>query len=143
MATDSICCNPAPLKPIAFHAEIKSDRTYKGGSVWIYENVVTNEGGAYNPATGKFTVPRKGLYLFTWYTLSNPSTSSHAGLYVNGKIKGRQASNNADGGKKWITSGSNIALALKEGDEVFIMDAHGWTSQIRGLWTSFGGVQIS
>ncbi|XP_056016796.1 complement C1q-like protein 4 [Ostrea edulis] len=129
--------------PAAFHAEISSDRTYKGGSVWVFDNVVTNVGNAYNPKTGQFTTPRKGVYLFNWYTLSNPGKTSHAGLYVNGKIKGRQAANNKDPGEKWYTAGSSLVLALEKGDVVDIMDAYGRTSDVRGSWSAFGGAQLS
>ncbi|XP_048756305.2 complement C1q-like protein 3 [Ostrea edulis] len=139
---DGSCCNQKLKMPIAFHAEFHSDRTYKGGSVWVFDDVVTNVGNAYNPTTGKFTTPRKGVYLFNWYTLSNPGRTSHAGLYVNGKIKGRQA-NNDGGGKKWITAGSSIVLALEKGDLVYIMDVQGNTSTMSGKWTTFSGAQLS
>jgi hypothetical protein len=129
---------------VAFHAEMSSGyKTFKGKVVWVYDNVVTNVGNAYNPATGKFTTPRKGVYQFNWNTLSAPNHVSHAGLYVNGIIKARQASNNKDGGKKWITAGSSIVLALEKGDSVYIMDAYGETSTVYGSWTAFGGVQLS
>ncbi|XP_056012369.1 complement C1q-like protein 3 isoform X1 [Ostrea edulis] len=138
---DNSCCNPKPKIPVAFHAELGSNRIYKGGSVWVFDNVVTNVGNAYNPKTGKFTTPSKGIYLFNWYTLSNPGKVSHAGLYVNGKMKGRQASNNQGNDKKYITAGSSIVLALEKGDLVYIMDAHGRTSDVKSSWTAFGGVQ--
>ncbi|XP_048765009.2 complement C1q-like protein 4 [Ostrea edulis] len=140
---DGSCCNQKLKMPIAFHAELRTDRTYKGGSVWVFDNVVTNVGNAYNLATGKFTTPTKGVYLFNWYTLSGPDKVSHAGLYVNGKIKGRQASNNDGGGKKWITAGSSIVLALEKGDSVYIMDAHGQTATMSGGWSTFSGAQLS
>ncbi|XP_056012365.1 complement C1q-like protein 3 [Ostrea edulis] len=141
MVDGSSCCSPKPKIPVAFHAELGSNRIYKGGSVWVFDNVVTNVGNAYNPKTGKFTTPSKGIYLFNWYTLSNPGKVSHAGLYVNGKMKGRQASNNQGNDKKYITAGSSIVLALEKGDLVYIMDAHGWTSDVKSSWTAFGGVQ--
>ncbi|XP_056012368.1 complement C1q-like protein 4 [Ostrea edulis] len=143
MVTDGSCCSPKPKPPSAFHAEIRFNRMYKGGSVWVFDNVVTNLGNAYNPATGKFTAPTKGVYLFNWYTLSDPDKMAHAGLYVNGKMKGRQASNNGGGGSKWVTAGSSIVLALNKGDLVYIMDVHRSTSTVRGSWTAFGGVQLS
>ncbi|XP_048742172.1 complement C1q-like protein 4 [Ostrea edulis] len=137
----SSCCNPKPKTPVAFHAELSSDRTYKAGSPWVFDKVVTNVGNAYNPATGKFTTPSKGIYLFNWYTLAYPGKKAHAGLYVNGKIKGRQATNNIGNAGKHITSDSSIVLALEKGDLVYIMDAHGITSEVKGRWTAFGGVQ--
>ncbi|XP_056012364.1 complement C1q-like protein 3 [Ostrea edulis] len=136
-------CNSKLETSVAFHAEIGSNRIYKGGSVWVFDKVVTNLGNAYNPATGKFTTPGKGVYLFNWYTLSGPGSVSHAGLYVNGKMKGRQASNNKGEGTRNITAGSSIVLALEKGDLVYVMDAHGSTSSVIGTWTAFGGIQLS
>ncbi|XP_048742173.2 complement C1q-like protein 4 [Ostrea edulis] len=141
MVDGSSCFSPKPKMPVAFHAEVSSDKTYKAGSPWVFDKVVTNVGNAYNSTTGKFTTPSKSIYLFNWYTLGYPGEMAHAGLYVNGKIKGRQATNNIGNEGKYITSGSSIVLALEKGDLVYIMDAHGITSKVKGRWTAFGGVQ--
>ncbi|XP_062594048.1 complement C1q-like protein 3 [Saccostrea cucullata] len=127
----------------AFQAQLSSDRIFNGGSIWKYDQVLTNVGGCYNPVTGKFIVPRNGVYLFTWYSLSAPGKFAHPGLFVDGVIKGRQASYNKGGGNKWITTGSTLILKLRKGNVVYIMDAHGSNSQVSGGWTAFGGVQVS
>ncbi|XP_061169990.1 complement C1q-like protein 3 [Saccostrea echinata] len=132
-----------PKTLTAFQAQLSSDRTFNGGSIWKYDQVLTNVGSGYNPATGKFIVPRNGVYLFTWYSLSAPKKYAHPGLFVDGRIKGRQASYNKGGGDKWITTGSTLVLKLQKGNVVCIMDAHGSRSQVSGRWTAFGGVQIS
>lgn len=134
------CCSTSP---VVFHAVISSSRTYDKGSPWIYDQVVTNVGNAYNTSTGKFTAPTNGIYQFNWYTLSNPKVTSHPGLFVNGQIKARQAANNQSGTSQWLTTGSSMALPLKRGDEVYIMDVHGWKAQLRSQWTAFGGVLIN
>eukprot|EP00105_Crassostrea_gigas_P020528 XP_011439323.1 PREDICTED: complement C1q-like protein 4 [Crassostrea gigas] len=133
------CCS---TNPVVFHAAISSSRAYDKGSIWIYDQVVTNVGNAYNPSTGKFTAPTKGTYQFNWYTLSAPNTMSHAGLYVNGYIKARQAANNNGSTKQWITAGSSMALPLNKGDVVYIKDIN-YKVQLFGQWTAFGGVLIS
>lgn len=104
--------------------------------------MVTNVGNAYNPSTGKFTAPTKGIYQFNWYTLNAPETLSHAGLYVNGYIKARQAANNNGSTKQWITAGSSMALPLNKGDVVYIKDIN-YKVQLFGQWTAFGGVLIN
>lgn len=68
---------------------------------------------------------------------------SHAGLFVNGVIKARQASNNNGGTNQFITAGSSMALLLNEGDEVYIMDVYGYTVNLGSQWTAFGGVLIN
>jgi hypothetical protein len=128
---------------VAFHAELSSDRTYNGGSVWVYDKVVTNVLNAYSPETGKFTTPRKGVYQFNWYTLSGPGKSSYAGLYVNGELKGRQSAHNDINGNMWITADSSIVLMLEKGDSVYIMDVNGIEASMTRSWTSFGGMEMS
>lgn len=121
-----------------------SDKTYNKGSIWVYDKMVTNIGNAYNPSTGKFSAPTTGIYQFNWYTLCNPGSMAHAGLFVNGKFTANQVYNNGGGIRLWITAGSSIALSLKKGDEVYIMDVHGGTvPTLRSYFTAFGGVRIN
>eukprot|EP00105_Crassostrea_gigas_P003618 XP_011416526.1 PREDICTED: complement C1q-like protein 2 isoform X1 [Crassostrea gigas] len=130
--------------PVVFHAEMGSHRTFEKGSIWNYDRVVTNEGNAYNPSTGKFTAPTNGVYQFNWYTLSDFTLTSNAGLFVNGKLKASQASTNSAGrSHKWVTSGSGMALLLKKGDEVYIGSVYGGIAKLRGQFTAFGGVRIN
>lgn len=135
-------CRCRSTNQAVFLAEIGSGRTYQKGSIWIYDKVVTNVGNAYNPSTGKFAAPTNGIYQFNWYTLSAPNTMSHAELFVNGKLKARQAANNNDSSKQWITAGSSVALPLNKGDVVYIMDSR-YTSQLITQWTTFGGVLLN
>uniref|UniRef100_A0A8W8KJ80 C1q domain-containing protein n=1 Tax=Magallana gigas TaxID=29159 RepID=A0A8W8KJ80_MAGGI len=113
-------------------------------SIWVYDKMVTNIGNAYNPSTGKFSAPTTGIYQFNWYTLCNPGSMACAGLFVNGKFTANQVYNNGGGIRLWITAGSSIALSLKKGDEVYIMDVHGGTAPtLRSYFTAFGGVRIN
>ncbi|XP_062594064.1 complement C1q-like protein 2 [Saccostrea cucullata] len=129
--------------PIAFHAEMGSDKTIASGQTWIYDKIITNVGKGYDPTTGKFIAPDKGLYLFAWSSLSDPGKQSHAGLVVNGKVMGRQGLNNINGGQKWVTAGNTIILVLQKGDNVYIRDVHGRVAELLGPWTTFSGVQLA
>nr|XP_034300413.1 complement C1q tumor necrosis factor-related protein 3 isoform X1 [Crassostrea gigas] len=147
---DSLEKNPKTLDscpsktPVVFHAEMSSHKTFEKGSIWIYDKVVVNEGNAYNPITGKFTAPTNGVYQFNWYTLSDFTVTSNAGLFVNGKRKACQASTNSAGrSHKWVTSGSGMALPLKKGDEVYIGSVYGGIAKLRSHFTAFGGVRIN
>lgn len=75
--------------------------------------------------------------------MSDPKTMSHAGLFVNEKIKARQASNNHGGDKQLITAGSCMAMPLKMGNKVYIKDVYGGSAKLRSHWTAFGGVLIN
>lgn len=134
-----------PSKPsVVFHAAMSPHRTFEKGSTWIYGQVVTNVGNAYNPSTGKFTAPTNGVYQFNWYTLSDRSVTSNAGLFVNGKLKACHASSNSAGRlHQWVTSGSGMALPLNKGDEVCIRSVYGGIAKLRGQFTAFGGVLIN
>lgn len=137
-------CIAGSINQVVFLAEIGSGRTYKKGSIWIYDKVVTNVGNAYSPSTGKFTAPTNGVYQFNWYTLSDVTVTSNAGLFVNGKLKASQASSSsADRSLKWVTSGSGMALPLNKGDEVYIGSVYGGIAKLRGHFTAFGGVRIN
>lgn len=134
----------ASKTPVVFHAEMGSHRTFEKGSIWNYDRVVTNEGNAYNPSTGKFTAPTNGVYQFNWYTLSDVTVTSNAGLFVNGKLKASQASSSSAGRSlKWVTTGSGMALPLNKGDEVYIGSVYGGIAKLRGQFTAFGGVRIN
>lgn len=62
-----------------FLAEISLGRTYQKCSIWIYDELVTNVGNAYNPSIKKSTLPTKGTYQFNWYTsIKCPNTMLHA-----------------------------------------------------------------
>lgn len=66
----------------------------------------------------------------------------HAKLFVNGKLKARQAATNNGSSKHCITAGSSVALPLNKGDVVYIMDSQ-YTSQPFFQWTTFGGVLLN
>lgn len=126
-----------------FLAEISLGRTYQKCSIWIYDKVVTNVGNAYNPSIKKSTLPTRGTYQFNWYILIKcPNTMLHAKLFVNGKLKARQAATNNGSSKHCITAGSSVALPLNKGDVVYIMDSQ-YTSQPFFQWTTFGGVLLN
>lgn len=68
---------------------------------------------------------------------------SHAELFVNGKLKARQASNNKGRSTlQWITAGSSMALPLNKRDVVYIMESR-YTAQLITQWTAFGGVLLN
>lgn len=53
----------ASKRQVVFHAEVgTTQQTFQKDNIWIYDKVITNVGNAYNPSTGKFTVPTNGIY---------------------------------------------------------------------------------
>lgn len=64
----------------AFHAQLTS--TVINDYV-IYDNVLTNEGAAYDKTTGIFTCKSSGTYVFSWTTADSYFRETRADLLVN------------------------------------------------------------
>ena len=60
---------------IAFSAWRGSDELINPDEIIIYEIVDSNLGDAYNPATGIFTCPVNGYYVFSVFAMSQLSTN--------------------------------------------------------------------
>ena len=71
---------------MAFTASRSSAFTSGIGKI-IFNNVLTNEGGAYSGSTGIFTCPSDGAYVFTWSFLTSYKNSCHVFLSKNGTIQ--------------------------------------------------------
>lgn len=52
----------------------------------VFDLVVTNTGDAYNAATGVFTAPRHGVYVFSAQSFSQSSTDANWDLYANDQL---------------------------------------------------------
>ena len=118
-----------------------SSKTYAKGAVYVYDQVVTNTHNAYSTTTGHFVVPERGLFIFSYDTLSDPGKYSHAMLVVNGKVKSWQACNNS-GGKIYITCSNTAILLLAKGDNVYVAEHYG-TATVRGTYTNFSGAKLN
>ena len=67
-------CNSAS-NTVAFSAWRASRDAVSSGAVIIYENVDVNVGGAYDAATGIFTCPVDGYYMFSVFTMTESGAS--------------------------------------------------------------------
>jgi hypothetical protein len=81
----------------------------------IFDEVVTNNGHAYNKHTGHFTAPRDGTYYFATSFL-NVSGSTHLQLMKNDQDVGRGLSY-----PDHASTGSlNVIVNLKKGDVILL-----------------------
>ncbi|KAL6463091.1 hypothetical protein MHYP_G00274820 [Metynnis hypsauchen] len=109
----------------------------------IYKNVLTNIGNAYNPSTGIFTAPVRGVYYlrFTAGVYDNNSYNIGLNLYKNDQHLMHLGENSSDGSAKHVSSG--VTLELAAGDVVYTqlpVNYVVWDDS--GLRTSFSGFLI-
>lgn len=69
---------------VAFYAYLTNTETNPGPHhVIVYDHIVTNSGNGYNKHSGAFTVPKAGMYVFSWTTFVNPNSYFPIELAVN------------------------------------------------------------
>ncbi|KAG5277597.1 hypothetical protein AALO_G00089220 [Alosa alosa] len=108
-------------------------------STLIYQHVITNIGGAYNPNTGVFKAPVKGVYQFTVFALGQGHGSTGTGvcLHRNGEhvvtAWSRQPSDR-------VSASNGTSLLLEEGDEVCVkLWPNSWVYDNDNHLTTFSG----
>ncbi|XP_047445633.1 complement C1q-like protein 4 [Mugil cephalus] len=105
---------------VAFGASIGSVGTigpYNAEITLTYQNVYTNT-GAYNPATGIFTAPVKGVYYFSFSGHNSSSKSMGLRLMKNG---GQMVTVfNHVAGNRPETATNGMTLQLEVGDQVYM-----------------------
>ncbi|ROL53957.1 Complement C1q-like protein 2 [Anabarilius grahami] len=84
-----------------------------------YKKVFTNIGNAYNPVTGIFTAPVKGVYVFTFSVYAHSSQSNPASAYItkNGMNVVIAHAHQAQGASN---SSKGVVLVLEVGDVVYV-----------------------
>ncbi|XP_026883602.1 multimerin-2-like [Electrophorus electricus] len=97
---------------------------YKTGLNLAYQNAITNIGNAYDPNTGIFTAPVRGVYYFS-FVVFNPISSSTK-QYATGVelLKNDKhvvtATDNAPGVDTEDTAGNSASILLEKGDKVYL-----------------------
>ncbi|XP_067248597.1 complement C1q-like protein 4 [Chanodichthys erythropterus] len=111
-------------REIAFSAGLlESGNEYIGPSATettlTYKKVFTNIGNAYNPDTGIFTAPVKGVYVFTFNVYSHGGHSHPANAYLM-KNEKRVLVAHAEQEQGTLNSSRRVVLVLEVGDRVFV-----------------------
>ncbi|KAL0966496.1 hypothetical protein UPYG_G00295960 [Umbra pygmaea] len=97
---------------------------FNTGITLVFKNVFTNIGNAYNPTTGMFTAPVRGLYLFRLFVYGGGqhSVPISAVLHKNGKqilvAYARQAGYD-------VAASNGVSLLLEVGD---VVNLHLWAN---------------
>ncbi|XDV10953.1 hypothetical protein PO909_000045 [Leuciscus waleckii] len=85
----------------------------------VYRNVFTNIGNAYNPVTGIFTAPLKGVYVFKFSVYAHGNKPNLASAHI---IKNEQyvVMAHAQQSQGTLNSSKGVVLILEVGDVVFV-----------------------
>ena len=93
---------------------INSVSKYKA---FVYDRIETNAGNAYNSATGKFTAPGDGMYVFHTSTPAHDKSHCTIEIVKNGVVKDIGWADAMDHNDRALSSTMTI-LSLKKGDVV-------------------------
>ncbi|CAM5088549.1 unnamed protein product [Natator depressus] len=124
---------------IAFYVGLKSP--HEGYEVLKFDDVVTNLGNHYEPATGKFSCQVRGIYFFTYHILmrGGDGTSMWADLCKNGQVRASAIAQDAD--QNYDYASNSAVLHLESGDEVYVKldggKAHGGNNNKYSTFSGF------
>ncbi|KAL4220137.1 C1q and tumor necrosis factor protein 4 [Mactra antiquata] len=105
----------------------------------IFDNVITNDLGAYNNITGIFTAPFNGTYFFT------ATVMSHSGEYIVSEIciNGQSLVYMYSYDTKYEQGTNSVVLVLKAGDSVWVRHHDTQGSKAYGAkFSSFSGFML-
>jgi hypothetical protein len=125
------------LQPAFFASLVKDPYTLTGiNDVVKFEDVRVNRGQGYNPSTGVFTAPRKGLYHVSCLILGD---SGHVVHYQLNKNDARYTAGYSAKGTHESSTISSI-VEMKKGDRVFIKHNASGSEKINGVhYSTFCG----
>ncbi|XP_010867741.4 complement C1q-like protein 2 [Esox lucius] len=108
----------------------------------IYKTVITNIGSAYNPSTGVFVAPVRGVYHFTFFYHAGGNLRKEIDLFKNEQLIAA-AADHASNADTADNGGNAVSLQLEVGDRVYIsLSANTYVWDSIGL-TTFSGFLLS
>ncbi|XP_052217378.1 uncharacterized protein LOC127835106 isoform X2 [Dreissena polymorpha] len=132
----------APLINFQAVLDLSDDSHFSTNDAFEFKNVLANAGGGYNPATGLFTAPVAGVYIFT--VQHCPYYHGDAGFEIVQEGKALKRSIHKSWGEFTICVNMQIVSKVAEGDRVWVRstyyDSIKYPDDIR--WHSFSGLLI-
>ncbi|XP_039474748.1 uncharacterized protein LOC116328506 isoform X1 [Oreochromis aureus] len=130
------------VKQVAFSASLVNQGREEIGPfttriILIFKRVVTNIGNAYNPYTGIFTAPVRGVYHFDWKVFGYGNIRAAAVLFRNGEHIFLAEENPTSG---YVSASDGASLLLEVGDQVSVrLWTHSRIFDDQNHHTSFSG----
>uniref|UniRef100_A0A3B4BZN1 C1q domain-containing protein n=1 Tax=Pygocentrus nattereri TaxID=42514 RepID=A0A3B4BZN1_PYGNA len=127
---------------VAFSASLSEDGhghtgPYSTEFPLVYKHVFTNIGNAYNPATGFFTVPVRGVYHFRFSAHGGAGKNVGVILYKN---RLPMATTHAIQSQGSVTSTNGVSLLLEVGDVVSLkLEPNSWVFDDTFHHSTFSG----
>ncbi|XP_062385645.1 complement C1q subcomponent subunit B-like [Sardina pilchardus] len=104
-----------------------------------YKNVFANAGNAYNPGTGIFIAPVKGVYYFSFSGHNHNSRPMGLRLYKNSQSM-VIVYNHAFNHHRYETATNGMTLELEKGDQVYVrLYVHTWVFDNGNIHSTFIG----
>ncbi|XP_033725760.1 uncharacterized protein LOC117315606 [Pecten maximus] len=121
---------------VAFHSELSNSVGVRTGNIVVYDHETLDEGHAYSPHDGIYTVPVSGIYVIVWETFASFHSYIQTFLVVNGAKRGSSFSDAQEAHDIHLVS-SLVVLRLHQGDHVVIQV--GRTSEINATMYGYSG----
>lgn len=102
-----------------FHVSLVKSYSLVVGDSIQFDDIVTNIGNAFNKATGKFTCPVDGTYVFSTSIVCDKLDIMHVAVLKNGKPMFNSLCDNRSG-NSWNQGGGMTILSLNSGDTVHL-----------------------
>ncbi|XP_060068273.1 uncharacterized protein LOC132548425 [Ylistrum balloti] len=115
----SIRVSPIVTQGVAFCVSLSKGATLHVNEVIVYSTVMTDIGRGYNQHDGIYIVPKSGVYVFTWTTVSSLHSNIGTSLIINGSVEGLLGSFGGNINNYQSATGV-IVKAVTAGDHVYI-----------------------
>ncbi|XP_059214582.1 complement C1q-like protein 2 [Centropristis striata] len=119
-------------RKVAFYTGLTNIGTvgpFTSSTTLKYSRVFTNIGDAYNPSTGFFTAPVRGVYYFQFTMCGKRTGTMGVQVFKNNQIIMTNFETKDEGGFEYMTN--SVVLELMAGDEIHLVLPEG-----QSLWDS-------